>query len=99
MTRRISFRLVSPVVLLLALLVGGNQCRAQSLSLFANSLPAEPAVSSTGAITLGVKFWSTQAGTISAIKFYRGATSPQGYVASLYSASGTLLGRVKMAKE
>jgi hypothetical protein len=99
MTRRIFFRLVSPVVLLLAVLFGGNQCRAQSLSLFANSLPAEPAVSSTSAISLGVKFWSTQSGTISAIRFYRAATSPQGYVASLYSASGTLLGRVTMPKE
>jgi Domain of unknown function (DUF4082) len=99
MARHISFRFVSPVALLPALLLGGNQCRAQSLSLFANSLPAEAAVSSTSATTLGVKFWSTQAGTISAIKFYRGATSPEGYVASLYAANGALLGRVRMAQE
>jgi Domain of unknown function (DUF4082) len=100
MTRRISFTRSSRLVLLpLALLFGGNQCRAQSLSLFTDILPNKAAVSSNGAITLGVKFWSTQPGTISAINFYRGATSPHGYVASLYSASGTLLGRVKMPQE
>jgi Domain of unknown function (DUF4082) len=47
-----------------------------------------------------VKFWSSQAGTISAIRFYRGATSPSGYVARLYSADGTmLLGSVALATE
>jgi hypothetical protein len=50
-------------------------------------------------VTLGVKFWSSQSGTISAIRFYRGAKSLHGYLASLYSASGTLLGSVTMATE
>jgi Domain of unknown function (DUF4082) len=100
MTRRISFTLVSRVVLLpLALLFSGNQCRGQSLSLFTGSLPALPSVSSTESIMLGVRFWCTQPGTISAVNFYRGAKSPQGYDASLYSGSGTLLGRVTMAQE
>jgi hypothetical protein len=87
------------VVLPLALLLGGNGCLAQALGIFSNAAPSNAAVSYTGAITLGIKFWSTQSGTISAIKFYRGATSPQGYVASLYSASGSLLGSATMAKE
>ena len=100
MTRRSSFALVSRIILLpLTLLISGNQCLAQSLSLFPNTVPAQPAVSSTSAITLGVKFWSSQTGTISAIQFYRGATSPQGYVARLYSAGGTLLGSATMAQE
>lgn len=100
MMQRISFALILPVVLLsLALLSGGNQCQAQSLSLFTNSLPSQAAVPSTGAITLGVKFWSTLPGTISAIQFYRGAKSSQGYVASLYSASGTMLGQVTIPQE
>lgn len=46
-----------------------------------------------------MKFWSTQPGTISAISFYRAATSPQGYVALLYAAGGKLLGQVTMAQE
>jgi Domain of unknown function (DUF4082) len=83
----------------LVLLITSNECPAQTLSIFANAVPANAAVSYTGAITLGVKFWSPQSGTISAIRFYRGATSPQGYVASLYSASGSLLSSVTMAEE
>ncbi len=87
------------ILLPLTLLVSSNRCMAQALSLFTNAAPAHPAISSTGAITVGVKFWSSQPGTISAIKFYRGAASPQGYVANLYSAGGTLLGSATMAQE
>jgi parallel beta-helix repeat protein len=86
-------------VLLFALLFSANQCLAQSLSLFTNSLPAEPAISDTRGRTLGVKFWSSQSGTISAIKFYRAAPSPRGYVALLFTAGGKLLGQVTMAQE
>jgi len=50
-------------------------------------------------VTLGVKFWSSQSGTISAIRFYRAAVSSNGYVASLYAASGTLLGSATLALE
>ena len=84
MTQRISCVPVSRVILLLlTLLFSGNQCLAQSLSLFTNTTPAEPAISDTRGRTIGMKFWSTQPGTISAIRFYRAAPSPQGYVALL----------------
>jgi hypothetical protein len=47
---------------------------AQSpLNIFGNSVPQTPVDPDTSAVTLGVKFWSTQAGTISGIRFYRGA--------------------------
>jgi hypothetical protein len=76
-----------------------NKSWGQSVSLFAGAVPSNPVEADNNAVTLGVKFWSSQPGTISAIKFYRGATSPLGYVASLYSAGGALLGSVKMGKE
>jgi hypothetical protein len=73
---------------------------AQSVSLFSGAVPATLAAVSTRPITLGLKFWSSQPGTISAISFFRGAESPNGYVARLYSADGrTLLGSVTMATE
>jgi hypothetical protein len=56
-------------------------------------------VTLSGAYTLGVKFWSTQADTISGIRFYRGAVSPQGYIAQLYSSGGAILGQATMAHE
>jgi hypothetical protein len=56
MTRRISFALGSHVVLLpFALLFSGNQCLAQSLSLFNNTVPANQVVSSTSASTCGFR--------------------------------------------
>jgi hypothetical protein len=40
-----------------------------------------------------------QPGVISAIRFYRGAKSPLGYVAALYAAGGKVLGSVTMPSE
>jgi hypothetical protein len=79
--------------------VNGDPRTADGLSLFSNLAPVTLVNANTTATTLGVKFWSTHSGTISAIKFYRGRKSPQGYVARLYSASGALLGSVTMAQE
>jgi hypothetical protein len=91
------------ILLPLISLMSSIQCLAQSqppVSIFSNALPANSAVSDETPRTLGVKFWSAQPGTISGIRFYRGAKSPSGYVANLYSANGTtLLGSVKMATE
>src|SRR5262252_7695498 len=82
------------------LLIGVSQCFSQTVSIFddAVSSKASKAYNFTPR-TLGVKFWSTKSGTVSAIRFYRGTASPLGYVASLYSASGQLLGSVTMTKE
>jgi len=82
----------------LLMLMNGGEASAQTISIFGNAVPVHP----TGAganETLGVKFWSTQAGTVSAIRFYRAAASPTGYVASLYSAGGTLLGSAKLTSD
>ena len=82
----------------LAVLVGGEESSAQSISIFGNAVPNNP-IDDGNAVTLGVKFWSSQPGTISAIRFYRAVTNPYGYVAKLYTAGGTLLASVKLAKE
>jgi hypothetical protein len=82
------------------LLTNQTECLAQKwISVFGNAVPNNPVEADQSALTLGVKFWSTTAGSVSAIKFYRGATSPQGYIATLYSATGTVLGSVQMSQE
>ena len=83
---------------LLVMLVCGGEVAAQSISIFGNAVPNNP-IDDGNAVTLGVKFWSSQPGTISAIRFYRAVTNPYGYVAKLYTAGGTLLASVKLAKE
>jgi Domain of unknown function (DUF4082) len=73
---------------------------AQSpVNIFGTKVPSNAVEADYSAVTLGVKFWSSQAGAISAVRFYRGAASPSGYVARLYSAGGKLLGSVALAKE
>ena len=98
MNRKIAFLLVA---LPFALLVNPNECISQTVSIFGNATPNNPVEADNAAVTLGVKFWSAQAGAISAIRFYRGAASPYGYVAFLYSATGGahLLGSVTMSTE
>src|SRR5271167_968119 len=83
----------------LAMLVSGGESSAQSINIFSNTAVSNASEGNQTPITLGVKFWSSQSGTIPAIRFYRGTTSPLGYVARLYSASGTVLGSVTMAHE
>jgi hypothetical protein len=79
---------------------GGRASLAQSpVNIFGNAVPANAVEADYSAVTLGVKFWSSQAGTISAIRFYRGATSSSGYVARLYSAAGTTLGSAALPTE
>jgi Domain of unknown function (DUF4082) len=86
--------------ILLIVCSGSRASLAQSpVNIFGNAVPANAVEADYSAVTLGVKFWSSQAGTISAIRFYRGATSPSGYVARLYSAAGQRLGSVALAKE
>ena len=73
--------------------------QTQPISIFGDAVPNNPVERDYSAVTLGVKFWSSQSGTISAIRFYRGATSPQGYVARLYATDGTILGSVNLSTE
>src|SRR5271169_5156754 len=83
----------------LAMLVSGGESSAQSINIFSNTALSNASEGDQTPIALGVKYWSSQSGTVTAIRFYRGTTSPLGYVAILYSASGTLLGSVTMATE
>ena len=62
-------------------------------------MPVDPTQADNAPITLGVKFWSSEPGAISGIRFYRPVASPSGYVAQLYSAAGALLGSVTIAHE
>jgi Domain of unknown function (DUF4082) len=82
----------------LVVLVSGRESSAQSISVFGNAVPKNP-IDDGLAVTIGVKFWSSQSGTISAIRFYRAVANPHGYVAKLYTAGGTLLASVNLAHE
>jgi Domain of unknown function (DUF4082) len=89
------------LTLVLALLTLGHAAAAQSpLTIFGNATPQTPVDPDANAVTLGVKFWSSQPGTISGIRFYRGHTvGSSGYTVKLFSGSGTLLASAKTATD
>lgn len=91
-----------PALLILPLMlvtIYAGRCAAQSVTIFGNATPSPQSTYSTP-ITGGVKFWSSQAGTISAIRFYRATANPGSYyIACLYTASGGLLRSVTLQGE
>jgi hypothetical protein len=82
----------------LAILVSRQELLAQTINIFGDAVPNNP-IGSKNVVTLGVKFWSVQSGTISAIRFYRAVANPSGYVANLYTAGGTLLASAMLAQD
>lgn len=77
----------------------GGEASAQAISIFGNSVPQTPVDPDASAVTLGVKFWSAQAGTISGIRFYRGAANNNGYTVKLFKAGGSLLASGKVSTD
>jgi hypothetical protein len=86
-------------VLLLACLASRPSLAQSLLNVFGNSVPQTPVDPDTGAVTLGVKFWSTQTGTISGIRFYRGAENSNGYTVELFTADGSLLASSRTSQD
>jgi hypothetical protein len=87
-------------VIVAALICAGQVAGAQTVTLFANSEPSTPVDSDTAAVTLGVKFWSAQPGTVAGIRFYRGyKASSSGYTVKLFSAGGTLLASANTSRD
>jgi Domain of unknown function (DUF4082) len=84
---------------LLSSLPTNGACAQESVSIFGSGVPSHAVSADHRAVTLGVKFLSSKAGKISAIRFYRGVRSPAGYVARLYTASGSLLASVTLPTE
>ncbi len=63
------------------------------------ALPAVPADSDSGAIEVGVKFRSAQAGTITGVRFFKGAGNTGTHVGSLWSTAGSRLASATFSGE
>jgi endonuclease/exonuclease/phosphatase family metal-dependent hydrolase len=63
-------------------------------SLLGDRMPGTPVQADTKAVEVGVRFRSNVAGTLTALRFYRGTGNANGYVARLWTLSGTLLAQV-----
>ncbi|WP_250286526.1 DUF4082 domain-containing protein [Frankia sp. CiP1_Cm_nod2] len=60
-------------------------------TLFGTQVPANPSSPDTGAIELGVRFTSDVNGSVTGVRFYKGAANTGTHTGSLWSASGQLL--------
>ena len=70
------------------------------VSLFSSSAtPAVASDSDTGSVELGVKFSSTVAGTVSAIKFYKGVGNTGTHTGTIWSSSGTAIATATFSAE
>jgi hypothetical protein len=65
----------------------------------ATAVPAIIADADTSAVELGMKFQASVPGTITGIRFYKGATNTGTHVGSLWTSTGMLLGRVTFTNE
>ncbi len=96
------FNIIGPSTgsaLMLALAIGQAHAQSGPTTLFGNTAPSPLSSYTDTPISVGVKFWSAQAGTISGIRFYRAAVSTNGYSAKLYTANGSQLSGVWLAHE
>ncbi|OAS26602.1 Mo-co oxidoreductase dimerization domain protein [Methylobacterium platani] len=69
------------------------------VSLFPIGTPATTNTNDTSPVELGVKFQSSTAGTVSAIKFYKGTLDTGTHTGTLWSSSGQKLATVTFANE
>jgi hypothetical protein len=92
-------QIIRPAMVLLMLLPATAAAAAPSLTIFGNAKPETPVVADAGSVSLGVKFRSAEPGKVSGIRFYRGATSRDGYVVKLFAANGSLLAAAKAWKD
>jgi Domain of unknown function (DUF4082) len=88
-----------PATVLLMLLPPTAASAEPTLTIFGNATPKTTVASDAAAVTLGVKFRSAQPGKVSGIRFYRGATSHDGYAVKLFAANGLLLAAAKAWKD
>lgn len=68
-------------------------------TLFGNNAPATAATADSGAIEVGTAFRVTEAGTATAIRFYKGTGNTGTHIGTLWSSDGVALGRVTFSAE
>jgi hypothetical protein len=90
---------VKPLAAAALILLPGVARAEATLSIFGDATPQTAVVPDTRPVTLGVRFQSAQPGKILGIRFFRGASSRDGYAVKLFAANGSLLAAAKTWKD
>jgi hypothetical protein len=69
------------------------------LTILGDTTPRTPVVIDTRPVTVGVRFVTAEPGKVWGIRFFRGATSRNGYAVKLFAANGSLLAAAKTWKD
>jgi hypothetical protein len=91
--------MLAPIIVAATLILGIGIAQAQTVTLFGTKMPKNTADTDTSAVTLGVKFKSAQAGTISAVRFYRAVKNTTGYTVKLFNGSGSMLASARVTSD
>jgi hypothetical protein len=92
--------MLSPLIAVALILgIGVAQAQQTPITLLGTKTPKNTADTDTNAVTLGVKFKSTQAGTVSAIRFYRAVKNTSGYTVKLFNGSGSVLAQARSTSD
>ncbi|WP_246036267.1 DUF4082 domain-containing protein [Sinomonas susongensis] len=78
---------------------GGSSYTCPCSVFGSSATPATPSVNDANAVELGMQFTADVSGSVSAIKFYKGAQNTGTHVGHLWTASGTLLATVTFSGE
>ena len=71
-----------------------------TVSLWPNTAtPGTPSDADTGAVELGLKFRSDTSGSVTGVRFYKGASNTGTHVGKLWTSTGTLLGQATFINE
>jgi hypothetical protein len=90
---------VKPLAAAVFILLSGVARAEATLTIFGDATPQTAVVSDTRPVTVGVRFQSAQPGKVWGIRFFRGATSRDGYAVKLFAANGSLLAAAKTWKD
>src|SRR2546423_14835398 len=90
---------VNPFGAAVFMLLSGVARGEATLSFFGDATPKTAVVPDTRPVTFGVRFQSAQPGKVLGIRFFRGASSRDGYAVKLFAANGSLLAAAKTWKD
>ena len=90
---------VSPPSQAVTVTVGGGSAPCPCTIWSASAVPTNASESDFAAVELGVKFRTSVAGSITGIRFYKGAQNSGVHVGTLWSATGTLLASATFTAE
>ncbi len=82
--------------LILTILTGASSARASS---FWPNNPTPPTSSDAQSVNLGLRFYSTSAGSVTGMRFYKGLSNTGTHVGTLWTGTGTKLASVTFANE